>query len=46
MYTKQIIANPDEVLKILKSFHNYRDIIESMENERQDNIEADLASYR
>lgn len=45
MYTKQIVANPDEVLKILQSFHNYRDIIESMENERQDNIEADLANF-
>ncbi|EDV99133.1 DNA-directed RNA polymerase, mitochondrial [Drosophila grimshawi] len=45
MYTKQVIANPDEVHKILKSFHNYRNIIESMENEQQDNVEADLTSF-
>ncbi|KRF82011.1 uncharacterized protein Dvir_GJ17831, isoform B [Drosophila virilis] len=44
-YTKQFIANPAEVHKILKSFHNYRDIIESMENERQDHAEADLSSF-
>ncbi|XP_034670201.1 DNA-directed RNA polymerase, mitochondrial [Drosophila subobscura] len=35
-YTKQIIANPEEVQNILKSFHNFRDIIESMGNEQQE----------
>lgn len=38
-YTKQVIANPDEVQNILKSFHNFRDIIESMGNEQ---MEADF----
>lgn len=35
-YTKQVIANPEEVQNILKSFNNFRDIIESMENERHE----------
>lgn len=44
-YTKQIISNPSEVHKIIKSFQNYRDIIEGMENEGHEHIEADLASF-
>ncbi|XP_026844287.1 DNA-directed RNA polymerase, mitochondrial [Drosophila persimilis] len=35
-YTKQIIARPEEVQNILKSFHNFRDIIESMGSEQQE----------
>ncbi|EDW87211.1 DNA-directed RNA polymerase, mitochondrial [Drosophila yakuba] len=35
-YTKQVIANPDEVQNILKSFHNFRDIIESMGNDQHE----------
>ncbi|XP_017154229.1 DNA-directed RNA polymerase, mitochondrial [Drosophila miranda] len=35
-YTKQIIASPEEVQNILKSFHNFRDIIESMGSEQQE----------
>ncbi|KAH8413246.1 hypothetical protein KR009_009118 [Drosophila setifemur] len=35
-YTKQVIANPEEVQNILKSFHNFREIIESMGNEQLD----------
>ncbi|XP_060666767.1 DNA-directed RNA polymerase, mitochondrial [Drosophila nasuta] len=44
-YSKQIISNPTEVHNILKSFNNYRDILEGIEHERQDNIEADLARF-
>ncbi|TDG46587.1 hypothetical protein AWZ03_007025 [Drosophila navojoa] len=44
-YTKQIISNPTEVHKIIKSFENYRDIIEGMGNEGHEHIEADLASF-
>lgn len=44
-YTKQIISNPSEVHKIIKSFQNYRDIIEGMENDGQEHVEADLASF-
>ncbi|EDV57302.1 uncharacterized protein Dere_GG24614 [Drosophila erecta] len=35
-YTKQVIANPEEVQNILKSFHNFRDIMESMENDQHE----------
>ncbi|XP_017021954.1 DNA-directed RNA polymerase, mitochondrial [Drosophila kikkawai] len=35
-YTKQVVANPEEVQNILKSFNNFRDIIESLENERHE----------
>jgi len=35
-YTKQVIANPEEVQNILKSFQNFRDIIESMENDQHE----------
>ncbi|XP_068140133.1 DNA-directed RNA polymerase, mitochondrial [Drosophila tropicalis] len=41
-YTKQVIANPEEVQQILKSFHNFRDIIEGMESERQEFAETDI----
>lgn len=43
MYTKQIVSNPEHVNTILKSFQSYRDIIESMENERH--VEGDLDSF-
>ncbi|XP_016945541.3 DNA-directed RNA polymerase, mitochondrial [Drosophila suzukii] len=35
-YTKQVIANPEEMQNILKSFHNFRDIIESMGNDQHE----------
>ncbi|XP_017063285.2 LOW QUALITY PROTEIN: DNA-directed RNA polymerase, mitochondrial [Drosophila eugracilis] len=35
-YTKQVISNPEEVQNILKSFHNFRDIIESMGNDQHE----------
>lgn len=39
--SKQILSNPEQVQQIIKSFHNFRDIIESLEH---DHIEND--SYR
>ncbi|XP_030382801.1 DNA-directed RNA polymerase, mitochondrial isoform X2 [Scaptodrosophila lebanonensis] len=44
-YTKQVVSNPEEMQNILKSFHNFREIIESMEHEKQENSEAALSSY-
>lgn len=39
--SKQILSNPEQVQQIIKSFHNFRDIIESLEH---DHIEND--AYR
>lgn len=38
LVSKQILTNPEQIQQIIKSYHNFRDIIESMEH---DHIESD-----
>lgn len=37
LVSKQILNNPEHIQQIIKSFHNFRDIIESLEQDRIEN---------
>lgn len=37
LISKQFLKNPRQVQQIIKSFHNFRDIIESMGHDQMDN---------
>ncbi|XP_053957497.1 DNA-directed RNA polymerase, mitochondrial isoform X1 [Anastrepha ludens] len=44
-YTKRVISNTEDIKNIIKSFNNYRDIIESVGNECQDSCEIPIDSF-
>uniref|UniRef100_W8B9K7 DNA-directed RNA polymerase n=2 Tax=Ceratitis capitata TaxID=7213 RepID=W8B9K7_CERCA len=44
-HTKHIITNPDDINNIIKSFNNYREILESVGNECPDACETQIDTF-
>ncbi|XP_036320610.1 DNA-directed RNA polymerase, mitochondrial, partial [Rhagoletis pomonella] len=44
-YIKRALNNAEDIKDIIMSYNNYRDIIESAANERQDSFETPIESY-